>query len=413
MADFKKEVAQLRRILGVSRRMATMTDLDALLSLIIDTACETLDCERATIFLYDAETDELYSRVAKGAAGIRFAANAGIAGIAVMHRECVNVPDAYSDPRFNRSVDKKTGFITRNLLTFPLENLDGHLIGVLQALNKRDGPFEETDEHLGHTLSAQAGVALDRGRLIEEYAEKERMARDLDIARDIQSGLFPTDSPELAGYSVAGWNKPADECGGDTYDIIPLEDGRTLIALADASGHGIGPALVVAQFHALLRGMAFVTTDVARICEAVNHVLCQDLGDARFVTAFIGILDPSAHTLEYVSCGQGPILFLGEETQSLVATTFPMAISPDMLATPEVLTFAPNGLLALFTDGFYEAANDAGELFGESRVITHLQTNRTAPLASVISSMHQEVDSFAHGTDQSDDLTALLLRRDA
>ncbi|MGE3181073.1 MAG: PP2C family protein-serine/threonine phosphatase [Phycisphaerae bacterium] len=411
MADLRTEVLQLRRILAVSREMATTTDLDHLLSLIIDTACEVLDCERATIFLYDPETDELYSRVAKGAAGIRFAANAGIAGIAVMHRECVNVADAYADPRFNRAVDKKTGFVTRNLLTFPLENLDGHLIGVLQALNKRNGPFGAADEQLGHTLGAQAGVALDRGRLIEEFAEKERMARDLDIARDIQSGLFPDAAPKISDFEVSGWNKPADECGGDTYDIIPLADGRTLIALADASGHGIGPALVVAQFHALLRGMAFVTTDVARICEAVNHVLCQDLGDARFVTAFIGILDAKSHRLEYVSCGQGPILHVGQEVKSFVATTYPLAIIPDMHVEPEVLEFAPRDILALFTDGFFEASNGKDELFSEQRVIEHIAKHRNAPLQAIISSLHEAVDNFTRGNGQNDDLTALLVRR--
>ncbi|MDX2199722.1 MAG: SpoIIE family protein phosphatase [Phycisphaerae bacterium] len=396
----------------MTRRLATTTDLDQLLPMIIETACDSLDCERATIFLYDTERDELYSRAAKDAVGIRFPADRGIAGTAAMERVVVNVPDAYADPRFNKEVDKKTGFKTRNLLTFPLENMDGHLIGVLQALNKRSGPFDEDDEELANILSAQAGVALDRGRLLEEYAEKQRMERDLDIARQIQLGLFPEVVPVIAGYDVAGWNQPADQCGGDTYDIIQLEDGRLLIALADATGHGIGPALVIAQFHALVRGMLQVTTDVAEICAAVNRVLCEDLDDERFVTAFVGVLDPKTHVVEYVSCGQGPIMHLKQASfESRGATSVPFAVIPDIEYTAERIHLLPGDLLVLLTDGFYEAPSRRDELFGEERVVELIRRGEGAPLDGLISNLHREIQKFCEGRAQADDLTAVILRR--
>ncbi|MFN0135080.1 MAG: GAF domain-containing protein, partial [Phycisphaerae bacterium] len=146
MHESRDENQRLRRILQIARQMAVTPDLDTLLRTIVDAACEIMECERATIFLYDAARDELFSRVAKGEAGIRFPADRGIAGSAAKQRACVNVPDAYADVRFNREVDKKTGFTTRNLLTVPMENLDGALIGVMQLLNKRDGAFGGTDE---------------------------------------------------------------------------------------------------------------------------------------------------------------------------------------------------------------------------------------------------------------------------
>lgn len=412
MRDVEREILQLRQILEVTRRLATTTDLDQLLPMIIETACDSLDCERATIFLYDTERDELYSRAAKDAVGIRFPADRGIAGTAAMERVVVNVPDAYADPRFNKEVDKKTGFKTRNLLTFPLENMDGHLIGVLQALNKRSGPFDEDDEELANILSAQAGVALDRGRLLEEYAEKQRMERDLDIARQIQLGLFPEVVPVIEGYDVAGWNQPADQCGGDTYDIIQLEDGRLLIALADATGHGIGPALVIAQFHALVRGMLQVTTDVAEICAAVNRVLCEDLDDERFVTAFVGVLDPKTHVVEYVSCGQGPIMHLKHASfESRGATSVPFAVIPDIEYSAERIQLMPGDLLVLLTDGFYEAPSRRDELFGEERVVDLIRRGEGASLDGLISNLHREIQKFCEGRAQADDLTAVILRR--
>lgn len=414
MRDAQREITQLRRILNVTRLMANTIDLDALLSTIIDTACEVLDCERATVFLYDPERDELYSSVASGTSGIRFPSDRGIAGTAAMERIVVNVPDAYLDPRFNKDVDKKTGFRTRNLLTFPLENMEGHLIGVLQALNKRGGPFQEDDEELAQVLSAQCGVALDRGRLLEEYHEKQRIERDLDIARGIQASLFPEQMPQIDGYQCAGWNKPADACGGDTYDMVRLPDGRVLVALADATGHGIGPALVIAQFHALVRGMLQVTQSLASMAAAVNNVLCHQLSDERFVTAFVGILDPKRHVMDYVSAGQAPILqyrAAGGDFESRRATSVPFAVIENLEFESATIDFAPQDMLVLLTDGFYEAPNPQDELYGESRVIKYLHRDIRSPLQAIIAGLNDQIDRFVEGRRQADDLTALLLRR--
>jgi sigma-B regulation protein RsbU (phosphoserine phosphatase) len=414
MRDAQRETTQLRRILEVTRLMANTVDLDALLNTIVETACTVLDCERATVFLYDPERDELYSRVAKGVTGIRFPADRGIAGAAAMERTVVNVPDAYADCRFNKEVDKKTGFRTRNLLTFPLENLDGHLIGVLQALNRRDRPFGEEEEELAQILSAQCGVAIDRARLLEEYAEKQRMERDLAIARGIQASLFPQTLPQVAGYELAGWNKPADECGGDTYDLFGLPDGRLLIALADATGHGIGPALVIAQFHALVRGMVQVTHNIEDLAAAVNNVLCDQMADERFVTAFVGLLDPQRHVLNYVSAGQGPILFARAADGSIEsrgATSVPLAVIPGCTFESATFEFSPGDLLVLLTDGFYEAPNHEGELYGEARVCEYVRRELRAPPLAIISGLHNDVDRFSGNVRQADDLTAVALRR--
>jgi sigma-B regulation protein RsbU (phosphoserine phosphatase) len=413
MSDPQRENENLRRILDIARYMAATNDLDALLGTIVEATCEVLDCDRATIFLYDAATEELYSRVAKGVDAIRFPADRGIAGQAAKERACVNVPDAYADNRFNPEVDKETGYRTRNLLTFPLENIQGHLIGVLQALNKAHGPFTKEDEELARVLSAQAGVALDRGRLLEEYAEKQRMQHDLDIARRIQQALFPKRNPTVAGYDIAGWNRPADETGGDAYDFITLDNGRLAVFLADATGHGIGAALVIAQCRSLLRAMLSVTQDLPRIATSVNELLVQDLADDRFVTAFIGILDAQAHTIDYISGGQGPLLLLSPDgVENRVADELPFAVAPGIeFGGPQRFEFVPGATLALLTDGFYEAANPQDEQFGEQRVVEFVQQKAAAPLVALIADLHAEIERFTQGRKQADDLTAVLIRR--
>ncbi len=415
MHDAAEQIERLQRVLAVSRQMAATTDLDALLGMIVDAACQTLDCERATIFLHDPERRELYSRVAKGIDGqpLRFPADRGIAGAAAQSRGIVHVPDAYADPRFNQEIDRKTGFRTRNLLTFPLENIDGRLMGVLQALNKhREHPFDAADIELAQILSAQAGVALHRQQLIEEYAEKRRMARELELAEQIQRAYLPKQDPSVAGYDITGWNRSADQTGGDCFDFMALPDGRHALLLADATGHGIGAALVISQCRSLLRAALSVTGDLAAAVNRMNRLLVDDLSDDRFVTAFVGVLDPRGHTLEYISGGQGPLLFLdGDQAEALNASGLPFGIIADFTYELQRYELQPGGIVALLTDGFYETARADGEMFGEERVIDLLRRSATTPLPDVVSRLYAAVLEFRGAEAQADDLTAVLLRR--
>ncbi|GMU81128.1 MAG: hypothetical protein AMXMBFR47_09990 [Planctomycetota bacterium] len=413
MPDLQRENDNLRRILDVARYMAVTNDLDVLLGTIVEATCEVLSCERATIFLYDPARDELYSRVAKGVDAIRFPANLGIAGAAAKERVFINVPDAYADARFNRDVDRKTGFRTRNLLTFPLENIQGDLIGVLQALNKEGGPFDADDEQFARALAAQAGVALDRGRLLEQFAEKQRMEHDLDVARQIQQGLLPRENPRVDGYEIAGWNRSADETGGDCYDFFRMPDGRLAIFLADATGHGIGAALVIAQARALVRAMLKATQDLPKVVAGVNDLLSDDLSADQFVTAFLGILDPAANRLDYIANGQGPLMLVtATDCQVRPANSFPLAVIPGAtFEAAEPFTFEPGATLVLLTDGFFEAADASAEQFGEERVVAHVRATTAEPLPNVITLLHEKLCRFAGKDDQVDDLTAVLVRR--
>lgn len=412
MPASNQQIENLQRVLDVSLRLAATTDLDLLLHTIVETSCQALRCDRATIFLYDRVEDELYSRVATGMAAIRFPATRGIAGAAAQSRKVVNVADAYEDPRFNAEIDRQTGYRTRSLLTFPLISLDGSLMGVLQAVNKLEGAFDTNDEELARALSAQAGVALHRQHLLNETAKKQQLQRDLRLARDIQQGFLPKTNPTAPGYEIAGWNRPADDTGGDCYDFIPLANGKIALVVADATGHGIGPALVIAEFRALVRAMLSVTDDLPGIVARVNALLSADMMDGRFVTTFFGILDPAAHRIDYCSCGQGPILFVhGGAGEWRPATEPPLGVELGLPPQPaESFTFAPGDALVLLTDGFYEAMNVRGEQFGEERILSTFVSAVQEPLTTTIDRLQAAVAEHNAG-NQADDLTAVLVRR--
>ena len=160
---------RLEVILDVTRRLMSVTDLDALLRLIAEATTGLLGAERATIFLVDHERGEVWSKIALGDTGeIRFPVGRGIAGEVARTGEIVNIPDAYADPRFNPEPDRRTGFRTRSLLTYPMKAHAGRIIGVFQAVNKRGGRFTEEDEETLSSLAASAAVAVENAQLVNE-----------------------------------------------------------------------------------------------------------------------------------------------------------------------------------------------------------------------------------------------------
>ena len=410
-----RQLAELNALLDVSRELGATIELPPLLQKVEIAVRNVLDCERATVFLYDKSRDELYSQVATGAEEIRFSARLGIAGEALHQRRLVTVPDAYADERFNPAIDRKTGFRTRNLLSFPMEGYDGSVVGVLQALNKRDGAFDRPDEQRASDLGALVGVAIQRQLLLDEFAGKQRLERDLALARDIQQRLLPKTDPSVEGYVISGWSKPADATGGDCYDYVPLEGNLLGILLADVTGHGIGPALIGAECRALIRALGSSLNDPAEILQRANVLLNEDLASGRFVTTFLGALDPTVHQLRYLSAGQGPLLhYRGAQRscQEIEATTYPLGILPRLDDVPSgTLDLSPGDLVVLATDGFFEWVNPDDVQFGTQRVIDVIRECCDQSPQALIRALHDRVVTFGRGTPQADDLTIVVVKR--
>ncbi len=406
----------LWRILEITRRLGAPSELNELLSQVIDAGRELLHADRGTVFLYDHQPHELYSTVATGAREIRFPANVGIAGEAAQTRKIVNVPDCYADPRFNPEVDRKTGYKTRCLLTVPLIGYDDSLVGVMQLLNKAgDGPFDEQDEQLASALAAQCAVVLQRALLLEEHLVKEKLERDLALAREIQSRVLPSSMPQPAGYDLAGWSDPADETGGDVYDAIEVDEYRACLLLGDATGHGIGPALSVTQVRAMVRTALRLKAGLDEMLLHVNNQLVDDLPANRFVTAFLGILDATTHKLTYHAGGQGPLMHYHAATDKfdwIDASTFPLGIMADPpLDAPPPMVLEPGDIVALCSDGIYEYADPDNAQFAEGGVEKVIREHTGATAAELIDRIRNAVVAHARGAPQLDDMTILTIKR--
>jgi len=405
----------LERILEITRQLARPLDLKAMLEKVIEACLMVLQADRGTVFLYDQGADELYATVATGMQELRIPAGRGIVGECARTRRVINVPDCYADSRFHRDVDQRTGYRTRCLLTVPLVGYDDLLVGVLQVLNKADGVFSEEDERIATALGAQCAVALQRAAMLRDLLTKERMERELAVARDIQMRVLPRDLPRVQGYDIAGWCRPADETGGDIFDIIGPDGNRVVLLLGDATGHGIGPALSVTQVRSMLRMCVRLGAGLDDSFRHINDQLVDDLAPNRFVTAFLGVLDVGIHRIMYHAGGQGPILVFRAATKEcewLRASTMPMGtVAGIPLKAPRFHDLGPGDIVALITDGIYEYENRAGEQFGRTRVGQILNEYVDAPMSQLVERMVEAVEKFAEGAPQADDMTILLVRR--
>ena len=409
------EAEALEQILEVTRKLAAPFDLDTMLSEVVDASRKILNADRGTVFLYDEAMDELVVRVATELGHIRIPANKGIVGESAQTRKLINVTDCYADERFNRAIDKQTGYRSRCMLTIPLIGYEDSLVGVLQILNKNGGTFDEKDEFVAQALAAQAAVVLHRAKLTEAIIESEKLDREITVARDVQMGTLPKQMPVIPGYDFAGTFTPTDQTGGDLYDFVPLGDNKLVMLMGDATGHGIGPALSATQVRAMLRVALRLGAKLSDAFVHINDQLCEDLPDDRFVTGFFGLLNGNTHTVRFHSGGQGPIMHYHAANGNYdwhPATTFPLGyMEQKNLADPVETILEPGDVLGLISDGIYEYENENGAQFGQQGVIRIIDKNPDASAEELVEKIMAAAREHGGSAPQADDITIVLVRR--
>jgi serine phosphatase RsbU (regulator of sigma subunit) len=246
-------------------------------------------------------------------------------------------------------------------------------------------------------------------------SELESINHDLDIARSIQQGLLPATPPQLDHFEIAGWNQPANQTGGDYFDWQLLPDGEIAISVGDATGHGIGPALVSALCRAYARASFLVEPKHAQVLERLNSLLASDLADDRFVTFAVIFLNPATSEIKVLSAGHGPILWYRRATSKLEnfeAQGIPLGMIAGMTYEDSRMKSLKAGdMIVLVTDGFYEWQNPEAEEFGMERLKETIRGARDCSAEEVIARLHTAVKDFSRGTEQKDDLTAVVLKR--
>lgn len=252
-------------------------------------------------------------------------------------------------------------------------------------------------------------------REVATRAELAEVRHDLDVARRIQQQLLPAKPIEVCGFEIAGWNLPADQTGGDYYDWMPLPSGRVAVAIADVSGHGIGPALLMAVCRAYARASVPSVDGLSKAVARLNELVSQDLSDGRFITFAAAVLSADEAGVQLLSAGHGPTLVYHRksgEVELFGGDGMPLGVEPEaVFGEPRRLVMETGDILMLVTDGFTEAQNAKGEQFGAKRLAESLKRHSQAASEEVLPMIERDVRAFMDGERQQDDMTAVIVRR--
>jgi serine phosphatase RsbU (regulator of sigma subunit) len=251
-----------------------------------------------------------------------------------------------------------------------------------------------------------------------ELADKVIMKRDLEIAREIQSWLVPSEPPAIPDAEVAFWTRPQNSVAGDYYDAFyPLNDsatgGKLMIVMADVAGKSVPAALLMATLQASLRTLASEGVPLVELAERLNRYACaHSLGGQRFTTAVIAEYDPASRRLEYVNAGHNsPVIRRANGgTDRLESSSLPFGISPEAAFSSSSVALAAGDMLVLFTDGVVEAFNSAGEEFSDPRWLTVICNLPKLSAQETLRQLMRSVEEFVGATRQSDDITCLVLQ---
>jgi len=260
----------------------------------------------------------------------------------------------------------------------------------------------------------EAWSASDAGPILEELAqeirERERVEQELRVARRIQQASLPKDVPELEGWQIAPYYRPAREVGGDFYDFLELADGQLGLVVGDATGKGVPAALVMAAARSTLRAVAQASNSPGEVLRRANDPLATDIPPNMFVTCFYAILNPKSGSLRYANAGHDlPYLHRSGDAEELRARGMPLGLMPGMGYEEKQIVLEAGDSALFYSDGLVEAHDPKGEMFGFPRL--RALVAELGDECTLVDSLLEELYSFVgEGWEQEDDITLLTLR---
>ncbi|MBZ5535594.1 MAG: SpoIIE family protein phosphatase [Acidobacteriia bacterium] len=295
------------------------------------------------------------------------------------------------------------------------------LLGFISLSQKRsEEAYSGNDLRLLNSVASQTALALENARLTaaiaDEVAHRERLNRELEIAREVQEHLLPQELPVIEGLDYAGICRPALGVGGDYYDFIELPEGRLMIAVGDVSGKGISAALMMANLQACLRSQAATTPDdLSGIVARINQLIFQASSSSRYATFFLAEYDPATRHLSYVNAGHNPPLLFrqrGDRTriERLDAGGPVVGLMRQFSFQQAGLTLEPGDLLVAFTDGITESMNPEEEEWGEDALVHTVQGCKENTANEIVARTLASAEAFAAGAQQHDDMTLVVMQ---
>jgi sigma-B regulation protein RsbU (phosphoserine phosphatase) len=423
LAERRGAMKELSSIIEATKKLNSTLDLGELIHIILQIATRQTGAERGTVFLVDRERNEIWSLVGLGLEQqvIRLPADRGIAGWVAREGSAVRLENAYDDPRFEPDIDRKLGFKTKQLLCLPIRNEAGAIIGVLQLLNKTEG-FTDEDEAFLDALSVHVALALEKAQLHRERVEKEKMERDLALAREIQAGFLPDAPPVFPGIEIAVSHRASQMVGGDYYDFLPvqIEGGEALLlVVADVEGKGAASALVMANVQATLHALADHVEPLEKLPATINQKLLMGSHAAaahgrhtKYLSMFLALVESGGRSLRYVNAGHVPpaVIRADGRVEWLEAGGMIVGILPDVQFESGTLALGPGDLLVACTDGITEAMDADGTEFSKQRLAQLVSVIREHGPEEIMRKVLAEVETHSRDGMYEDDRIFMVMK---
>ena len=412
MTNQSETIGHIELAADIAQAFASSLNIQDTLRVALRQIMQHLNAEAASIFMLDANGEELVCRACAGPVkidGVRIHVGQGIVGKTVRENRTHMIRDASDDPDFSGAIDSESGFTTRSVLCAPLVVKDER-IGAIELINKKsgDGLFNEQDENLLMALSSSASLAIHNSKMAQQLLEQERLRKELELAAEIQRNLLPASS--LSRSNVYGINMPARVVSGDFYDYFHLADGRVCFNIADVAGKGINAALLMAKASSLFHCLGKEIQDPGRLLSILNNELVETSTRGMFVTMVGGVYDPVSGIVRIANAGHPPALLISAsgDIEYVAGSSPPLGILAD-LDYPEVEVDVNQRGFYLYTDGITDAFSaDSGRLGDsgfEALLRKHAHVSPAERLQVIVDDIHRGVDQL------SDDMTVLLIEQ--
>ena len=330
----------------------------------------------------------------------------------MVNHKSVLTSDAQHDPKFASQTMALLG--VRSVIAVPLSVSEDNVFGIIYA----DTPTYEntfTEEHLNilTTLASVASIRVENATLMEERIERERMERELELATEIQQRFQPSAPPIIEGYELQGISFACYEIGGDYYDFIPRHDGRMLVALGDVSGKGTAAALLMSSLHAAIHAQTMARSDLSQMVTSVNEYLSYNTPNNRFITFFVGELDPATGEFSYINAGHNPPLVarIDGSVEELDSGGFPLGIMPKAEFELGKIQLGSGEGLVIFSDGVSEAVDPDEEEYGDDRLKAVVKANIGRSAAGLRDKIESSLSAFTKTAEANDDITLVIVKR--
>ena len=415
-----REAAGRRDLLGIVSMVGVAllpdTSVQDTLSRTIDMVFDAIPAERGFLFLKEGK--ELECKIAREGGrtlppDYPVQISRSISNKVLEEGQAVLASDAAHDPRFQSNKSIVLSQI-RSVMAVPLFSGE-ETFGMIYVDNPFENRFTEEDQKVLITIASVASIKIEHQRLLEERLEKRRMEEELKVASEIQMRLQPVSPPKMPGWDLVGMSFPCREIGGDYYDFIEArKDGRMVLTLGDVSGKGTGAALLMSSLHAAVRAQSQTRATIPEVMGEINRYLYENTPSNKFVTLFYSKLDPSTGLLNYSNGGHNPPVLVrrrGGEPIKLDLGGFPIGVMPGSQYQEGQVEFEPGDVLIVYSDGITESVNEAGDEFGETRLIEVVQKymDRSAP--GMRDRVDEALSRFVGTAAPVDDMTLMIVKR--